>query len=262
MATPTLADIRSTILDVIAEQFARYSGNLQSGSVLNDVAGRLQVYSPELQQAILTAFHDLFRTGYLAWGYDLANPSPPYFHVTEQGRRSLRDYSRDPANPDGYLANLLSCAQLPPIASSYVREALGCYVCDLPKGAAVMMGSASESLVIDLRDTIVERLIATSTPVPEKLSDGRVATVVKAIYTYLVSRKGVIPRPLWENVEAYWPAFMQQIRTVRNEAGLPSSIEPVTIDSVHASLLLFPELCKLWSSLKTLIAADGALSAQ
>jgi len=54
-----------------------------------------------------------------------------------------------------------------------------------------------------------------------------------------------MPNPLNEAYEAYWSAFIQQIRTTRNDAGHPSSIEPVTEDSVHASLLIFPELVKL-----------------
>jgi hypothetical protein len=36
-----------------------------------------------------------------------------------------------------------------------------------------------------------------------------------------------------------------EIRTTRNEAGHPTSIDPVTPESVHASLLLFPVLASL-----------------
>jgi hypothetical protein len=35
----------------------------------------------DLQQAILTCWHDLFREGTLSWGYDLDNPDPPFFHI-------------------------------------------------------------------------------------------------------------------------------------------------------------------------------------
>ena len=37
----------------------------------------------DLQQAILTCWHDLFRDGALSWGYDLDNPDPPFFHIPE-----------------------------------------------------------------------------------------------------------------------------------------------------------------------------------
>ena len=38
----------------------------------------------DIQQAILTCWHDLFREGALSWGYDLDNPDPPFFHIPER----------------------------------------------------------------------------------------------------------------------------------------------------------------------------------
>jgi hypothetical protein len=251
------SDIRNTILQVITEKSAQNRGNLQSTSVLSDVAQRLQLGSKsEDQQALLTAFHDLFRTGYLAWGFNLVNPSPPFFHVCEQGRRSLRNYSRDPANPDGYRANLQAIATLPPIADSYIREGLDCYVADLPKAAAVMVGAAAESLVLDLRDSIIGRITALGHSVPKGLNDWKAKTVIDAINAFLATQKNAIPHGLRESADGYWPAFTQQIRAARNDAGHPSSIDPVTIDTVHASLLIFPELAKLWSELSAWVTTQ------
>jgi hypothetical protein len=61
---------------------------------------------------------------------------------------------------------------------------------------------------------------------------------------------------LLENFEAYWNAFTQQIRATRNEAGHPISIDPVTSDAVHASLLIFPELAKLADGLQLWVKTD------
>lgn len=45
-------------------------GSLQTGSVLKETARRIgAVFNLDLEQALLTQLHDLFRTGYLAWGY-------------------------------------------------------------------------------------------------------------------------------------------------------------------------------------------------
>jgi hypothetical protein len=63
-------------------------------------------------------------------------------------------------------------------------------------------------------------------------------------------------RELREPFEAYWSAFAQQIRTTRNEAGHPISVDPVTPDTVHASLLIFPELARLANNLSRWVAAD------
>ena len=70
--------------------------------------------------------YDLFRTGYFAWGLNLSNPDPPFFHFTDRGRRALERLSRDPGNPAGYLQYLASVAKLNPIASSYLGEGLDC----------------------------------------------------------------------------------------------------------------------------------------
>jgi len=38
----------------------------------------------DLQQAILTCWHDLFREGLLSWGYVLDNTDAPFFHIPER----------------------------------------------------------------------------------------------------------------------------------------------------------------------------------
>ena len=80
---------------------------------------------------------------------------------------------------------------------------------------------------------------------PSKLSDWRIKIVLDALYAYLESKKSDFPRGLREEFEAYWNAFGQQIRTTRNDAGHPTSVDPVTEDSVHASFLIFPEQAAL-----------------
>jgi hypothetical protein len=237
-------DLRSTLLAAIADQQRQHDGSLQSGPALTEVRNRLgNNRGLEFEQGLLTAFSDLFRTGYLAWGLNLSNPNPPFFHTTERGRRALKSFSRDPSNPDGYLAHVDSVARLTPLVRSYLGEALACYVNDLPKAAAVMVGGAAESLALELRDVLCDRLDQLGRATPKGFKDWKIKVVVDAIYTLVSSHKRSIPR--WEAVEGYWPAYIQQIRASRNDAGHPSSVDPVTIDTVHASLLIFPELARL-----------------
>lgn len=245
-------DIRSTILEVIAERTpkGKPDGSLQSGSVLGLVHERLGgARDPALEEAILTAFHDLFRTGYLAWGLNLANPNPPFFHITDQGRRALANVSRDPGNPDGYFQVISKIGPLNPISESYLKEAVSCYAQDLPKSSAVMVGGASESLVLELRDRICSRLQELRKPIPKELNDWRIKVVLDAIHAFLESNSGQIDRGLRDSVQSYWPAFVQQIRVTRNEVGHPTSVDPVTVDTIHASLLIFPELLKVQKQL-------------
>ena len=184
----------------------------------------------------------LFRNGILYWGYNLSNPNPPFCHVTDHGRKVLKNISRDPSNPDGYKAYLLNKVNLDPISSSYIEEALKTYNSDCIKASSVMVGAAAERLVLNIKESLLSRLNSIGATIPRNLRDWRIKKILNTIETIIRERKKNILNSLFESFEAYWPAFTHQIRTVRNESGHPVSIQPVTFDRVHASLLIFPEL--------------------
>jgi hypothetical protein len=161
----------------------------------------------------------------------------------------LTALSRDPSNPDGYLANLHSYGKLNPVAESYIHEALATYSAACFKATAVMVGAAAESVILELRDTLVTRLDALKKPRPPDLDDWRIKRNLDALEILLTAQKSSMPRPLFEAFESYWPAFTQQVRVARNAAGHPTSIAPVEEATVQASLLIFPELVRLSTEL-------------
>jgi hypothetical protein len=257
--------IRKVLLEIVKEISAQSTGYLRlsdmdSRHTLEEAAQRLNIElrgegrNLDLEQALLTVWHDLFRTGYLAWGYQVFTPDPPFYHITEQGRRALENLSRDPANPDGYLAHLKNAASLDPIALSYLEEGLKTYNSDCLKATAVMIGAAAERIILELRDALVARMIDLGKTSPESLEDWRAKRVIDSLKKELELQKRKMPSHLYEVFEAYWPAFTQQIRTARNDAGHPSSVDPVTQETVHASLLIFPELAMLGSELKSWVS--------
>lgn len=251
--------IRQAILETVSDQSR--SGNIQTASVLGYSLDKLgMTRNKQNEQALLTIWHDLFRTGYLAWGIDFSNPNPPHCHVTEQGRGVLRNLTRDPANPDGYLNHLSQNAKVNPIAQSYLDEALRTYNSDCYKAAAVMVGTAAESMVLELKDALIERMELNQNKSIKELTDWRVKKVIDAIYQELTTHKSQMPRSLAETFEQYWPAFTGQIRNLRNDAGHPTNIESVTHENVQASLLIFPELAKLVYDLKTWVSNDYDVS--
>lgn len=145
MAQPTAPGIREILLQAIKENEPQgpkdNRPNLQQVLVLETAAKALAIQqNPELEKALLTQWQELFRTGLLAWGLNLSNPNPPFFHLTERGKRALANATRDPSNPAGYLRHLTSVAALEPIVMSYLTEGLDCYVDGLFKAAAVMIG--------------------------------------------------------------------------------------------------------------------------
>lgn len=246
--------IRKVLLDVINELGKNAQGNFQSNSVLREASRRLSLCGLEYEQALLTYWYDLFRTGHLSWGYNLSNPEAPFCHLTDQGRRTLENLSRDPANPDGYLAHIYKLGALNSIAESYIKEALKTYNSDCFKAAAVMVGVAAESLILELRDEFINKMNSFEKSPLKDLEDWRIKRVLDAFKAELDNHKSDMPKQLFEATESYWPAFTYQVRTTRNEAGHPNNIETVTSEAVHASLLIFPELVKLAGELKSWIS--------
>ena len=248
--------IRSTLFTVLNEYNGRGTGFFQSRPVLRETARRLEITREADEQALLTAFHDCFLQGLVAWGCDVANPDPPFMHFTERGREVLKHLSRDPSNPDGYRAYLAARGGLNPVAASYVDEALRTYGAACWKATAVMLGAAAESLALELRDVLVDRLATLGRAGPRDLKDWRAKRVLDAVQQELKAHARAMGAPLGEAFEAYWPAFTQQLRAARNDAGHPASVDPVTPEAVHAGLLVFPELAGLAAQLRGWVAAS------
>jgi hypothetical protein len=246
--------LRNDLLQAIQEAAKNYPHNLQAGTVLGKF--RSQFPSIEREQALLTLWQDLFRTGYLAWGINLNNPDPPFFHLTERGKKSLEDFSRDPVNPVGYLAYVAKEAKLNPIEQSYLEEALKTFNNDCVKSAAVMTGAAAESLAFVLRDILISKMATLKKSPPKDLADGRIKKVLDGLEREISTQKSKMPVVLRETFESQWSAFVHQIRLARNDAGHPKSIEPVTFDDAHAALLIFPKLAKLNADLISWISTS------
>lgn len=126
-----------------------------------------------------------------------------------------------------------------------------------PTGAAQPLssvGGAAESLIIELRDEVAAKLTAGRKTVPGDLKDWRTSRVLAGLKSILDAQK--LPSDLKGRYESFWPAFTQQIRAARNDAGHPSAVDPVTSDTVHASLLIFPELLKLAADLRSWVSQN------
>jgi hypothetical protein len=252
---PVTRGIREVLLQEIQAQQPKneIDAPLSQNSVLTAAARRLSGGNDE---AILTQWGELFRTGLLAWGLNLSNPGPPHFHLTDPGRRLLATLTRDPSNPDGYMRHLESVTKVNDVAMSYLREGLDCYVAGYYKAAAVMVGCAGESVILELRDATVATLKALRRTPSTQMNDWRIKTVTDELGKFFDTHKQSFDQKLKNSFEASWSTLAYQIRSVRNDAGHPTSIDPVTPDTVHAALLIFPELASLSSRLSGWIANE------
>jgi hypothetical protein len=260
MATEPTVNIRGVLLETINE-IIRSGGSPQTHSVLQAVRQKINVphHGHPIELAILTQWNELFRTGLLAWGMNLSNPEPPFCHVTESGKRALANASRDPSNPEGYLQHLLAQkVALSRVTRSYLTEGLDCYVAGFFKAAAVMVGAAAESMLLELRDLVVSKFeVDLKRTIPKDLKDWKISVIARGLdrmFDAGIDKK--THQKLRDRYDNYWQAFVGQIRTARNDAGHPASIEPVTPDIVHASLLIFPEMAVLANALENWVVDD------
>lgn len=239
--------IRATMLQSLKEIAANRSAHsVNAQEVLKAAATKLNIYAGHPSERVfVTVWHDFYREGLISWGNSLQTLDLPFFHLSERGRKTLENVSRDPANPEGYWAYLCSQLNLNAVAQSYLKEALNTYNSNCFKATAVMVGAASESIALELRDALVAKLTGLGKTPPPQMEGWRIKVVLDSLKTELDLHKRKMPRSLMESYEANWTAFTWQIRTVRNEAGHPSSVDPVTAETVHASLLIFPSLAKL-----------------
>ena len=81
--------LKQKVLDASKECVARGRGYSQEKSVLDEVESKFdgKMHRPledDLQEAIITCWHDLFREGTLCWGLNLDNPGPPFFHFPKR----------------------------------------------------------------------------------------------------------------------------------------------------------------------------------
>lgn len=202
-----MPDIRTTLLEIIAEKDAYFrkdpgNGSLQQGSILGELQKRLGwSLSLDVQQAVLTSWYNLFRSGILSWGYNLSNTDSPFCHVTAHGQKILENLSRDPGNPSGYMAFLTKNAAPNPVALSYIEEALRTYNSICYKASAVMVGAASESLVLAVQEALLKKMDGLGITKPRDLEDWRMKRVLTAIETTIKQRKQAVPGDIEGDIE-------------------------------------------------------------
>lgn len=251
-------DVRVVLLETITKMGA----NPFHHDILTQAGKRLNAGNNEaIQQAILAQWQNLFTSGLLAWGRNLENPDPPAFHFTDRGKETLKHLSRDPSNPDGYMAYLDENSQLDPIAASYIREAIQTYQTSCYKATAVLLGCAAERFILLLRDSAQAKLDSLGRSPNKTLSDWRVKTVFDELSDILktamdkeIKASGNADLKKFRESFVYqWPALFHQIRASRNDVGHPNAIAPVTPEDVHAGLLTFPHLARMVQQLNAWI---------
>lgn len=252
MRHPTTEQIREQIL-LTATSHPHKAGTVhRTDNLLEQVRRVLGV--PVQDHELLGGLQDLVHGGFLGWGQDIRNLSLDRVHVTSLGANNAMNRSRDPSNPSGYLNYIDTEVPSGTVARSYIEEALQTYIHRCYKGSAVLVGCACEALILDLRAALIARMRELGITVPTNVTHQKVKTYRDAMAKVFEDRKASMTTNLRERVGANWTGFTEPVRRLRNDAGHPNSIEPVTPEDVHAALLLFPEFARLARDLRDWVA--------
>jgi hypothetical protein len=170
----------------------------------------------------------------------------PWIQVTEWGRLCLQRGQYVPFDTGLFLSRLES--QIPGLDSVvelYLREGLNCFRSGNFLGSAVMVGVASERILVLLRDAIHSAILQEDRR--KKLMEATENQTAKRIYETVESKIDPImeqlPTDLRESIGTELEGIFHEIRRTRNNAGHPTG-KTIERDEANALLQLFPVYAK------------------
>ena len=188
----------------------------------------------------------LLAQGILVWGSDTSNAKYPFYRLTKYGRTVVHEVRPQPYDPDGFLQDFdRTVPNADTVVRDYLEEAVRCFNASCPKGAAVLVGAASEKLVLLLHEKFNASI---SDPKKkqsyEKDSGGisihRKYAALKKRLDLMVTAKE-LPNEHRETIASELPAAFELIRRSRNSAGHPEVPGRTDPDTVFLNLRVFTE---------------------
>lgn len=227
----------------IIDQSNKRGGTLQTettlSGALDQICNEHGGQRSQNEKVLKRVWGDLLRNGEISLGIGISNMSPSFFEVTEKGNETFEYLNKDPGNPQGYLEHLSKKAKIDHVAKSYLDEALKTYNADCFKAAAVMLGCASERLILNLNKILIKKIKDKGDEPSDKLKDWKISLIIDGIEHELNQKKRFFSNHLKKRYEKYWSTFIQIIRDTRNRAGHPVEIETIDKADVHSTLLIY-----------------------
>jgi hypothetical protein len=185
--------------------------------------------------------------GIIVPGLDDNNKEWPFIRLTDYGRRCIEKEGVLPHDPDRYLDDFRqNIPNADPVIVEYLTESLQCFLRDLQRAAAVMLGAASEKAVLLLIDSYVG---AVSDPTRKGQTESQLVKAPSIYKKFEVFEKGFpaakadMPKTLTENTDSLLRGVFDLIRNSRNEAGHPASGGMISRDTNYSHLRLFIPYC-------------------
>ena len=219
----------------IAQHFARTEGMSQQG-----MPGHNQ---PELSRNDANLFQEvfwaLFREGITTLGMDDANPSFPFYRVTEYGRKILSNqdpyFFTDVSDYERILKSRIP--QIDDVTTVYVKEAVQTFKIGSVLSSSVMIGVASEHTF----NRLVEMVQANATHRSKFAKVYKEAQILRRLNAFksTIDNHSELTNPIIrEDLDTRFLGIISLIRTFRNEAGHPTG-KIIDREQAYVNLQLF-----------------------
>lgn len=201
----------------------------------------------QIRESVREAMWDCLLKRLIVFGMDNANPAWPFYRVTEYGASALKAMTPQPYDPDGFMAYFdATCGGIEPAVRGYVAEAVHAFNSNCTRSAAVMLGCASEKMLLLLCDAF-EAAISDPAKKAKFTKDINAKWAISHKYATIRDRLGLmvdakkLPHDHAETVGSELPAGFELLRRCRNAAGHPDVPGNVDPDTVFLNLRTFTE---------------------
>jgi hypothetical protein len=248
-------ELRRAVLERLRQEAER-SQRRDNLTVVNQVSNLLPSRSiterdqERIESLVCQIYHELYLERIIAPGTGNLSSTGrmewPWYHITDHGKRLLQTREYSPYDPDGYLRRLRS--EIPNVEETivrYVEESLKCLRMDCLLAAAVTIGCASEKAMLLLIEQFGKAIsdLMKRKKYEKETSFWTISSKYKTFRKNLDNVAKTLPQDLRDALEPQLHGTFDLIRRIRNEAGHPTG-EPVTLETIRASHIVFPGFCK------------------
>ena len=194
------------------------------------------------RERIRQLFWDFVVQGIIVLGMNESNEFWPWYRVTEWGEKVLAAGEVVPHDPVGYIERVRSeNPNLDPVMEFYLRESLQCFLTGTYTACSVMLGVASEKLLLNVVDAVAGALPTTSRQ--EKFKRNTQNRQISRQWEELMKVLKPNLRKLQfdgsENLETFLNGVFHVIRHYRNLSGHPTD-KKITREVAFCNLQIFP----------------------
>jgi len=217
----------------------------------------------KVPETVRQLFWEFLVKGILVFGMDDMNPNWPWYKVTDYGMTITNNQSAQPYDPDGFLREFITInPNADKIVINYLEEAVHSFNAACFKASAVMLGCASEQLILNLHESF-ENAIKDKT-----IRDRFIKSYGRTIYTKFASlRNGLetmidnkqLPKDLQEAVKSDLVSCFELIRRQRNSAGHPELPSDIRRETIFLNLTVFSEYVRQLIRIATYFETNEAI---